>query len=272
MERFSLPRRWVEVAGKLSDAERGQLYQALFGYAFFGKKSDLPGTLGALYDTFKRDIDAVKKRSKAAKMRKCPGNVPANGADVPPVPENSGNAGAMLGQCSSNTGAMPGQCSGNAQANGENVPPVSENSGNAQAMPEQYPDIGQTAAEVVDGDELERKRENFPPVPPFIERKQRESAKARAPVVLKPASFLELIPENLRTDEFAKKWLEWEDYRRKRRKPLSEFGARGQLKMLSGFTVPEALEIIGFSMTNDYQGLFPPRGRPKVPVRDYTGV
>jgi hypothetical protein len=64
------------------------------------------------------------------------------------------------------------------------------------------------------------------------------------------------IPEGVN----ANSWLEWVEYRKKAKKKISEAAARKQFKFLMEYTEPVQAEIINLSITNDYQGLFPPKG------------
>jgi hypothetical protein len=70
------------------------------------------------------------------------------------------------------------------------------------------------------------------------------------------------------------KWQEWEDYRRKRGKSISEAAARKQMKMLAELTQEEAIAAIDQSIANDYQGLFPPRrvNHAEPQHRNYNGI
>ncbi len=56
-------------------------------------------------------------------------------------------------------------------------------------------------------------------------------------------------------------WKEWVQYRKEKRKPVSERAQGMQWKMLACYTGEVQLQIIEHSMMNDYQGLFPPKGR-----------
>jgi hypothetical protein len=64
------------------------------------------------------------------------------------------------------------------------------------------------------------------------------------------------IPEGVN----ANSWLEWVEYRKKAKKKISEAAARKQFKFLMEYTEPVQAEIIDLSITNDYQGLFAPKG------------
>ena len=86
-------------------------------------------------------------------------------------------------------------------------------------------------------------------------------------------SFVDQLPEHLQTETFRKKWKEWENFRRKKRKPISETAANMQFKLLEAFDEATASSIIDFSISNDYQGLFPPKNRPtKLQEKDYSGI
>lgn len=86
-------------------------------------------------------------------------------------------------------------------------------------------------------------------------------------------SFSTMLPEHLQTPEFIKKWTEWEQYRRSKRKPISPAAAALQIKLLSNYDEATAIQIIDFSIASDYQGLFPPKNRPIKPQkRDYNSI
>lgn len=86
-------------------------------------------------------------------------------------------------------------------------------------------------------------------------------------------SFSTMLPEKLQTPKFIKKWTEWEQYRRSKRKPISPAAAALQIKLLSNYDEMTAIQIIDFSIASDYQGLFPPKNRPVKPQkRDYNSI
>lgn len=66
---------------------------------------------------------------------------------------------------------------------------------------------------------------------------------------------------------FANKWDEWEAFRRKKRRPISEDAAVKQLAMLGTLTVEQAVESIETSIRNDWTGLFPPKSSSQKPRR-----
>lgn len=85
-------------------------------------------------------------------------------------------------------------------------------------------------------------------------------------------SFSTMLPEKLQTPKFIKKWTEWEQYRRSKRKPISPAAAALQIKLLSNYDEMTAIQIIDFSIASDYQGLFPPKNRPVKPQKDYSSI
>ena len=87
-------------------------------------------------------------------------------------------------------------------------------------------------------------------------------------------SFVDLLPAHLQSDTMQKKWLEWEAYRRKQRKTISEAAARKQMLLLQTLSEADAIAAIDQSIANDYQGLFPPKNTHNKPNhrKDYTGV
>ena len=60
-------------------------------------------------------------------------------------------------------------------------------------------------------------------------------------------------------EKFVKKYNEWVDFRKEKRKKLSERAIKSQMTFLSDYNVDQACEIIEASIRNDWQGLFPPK-------------
>ena len=87
-------------------------------------------------------------------------------------------------------------------------------------------------------------------------------------------SFAILLPDHLQCSDVDVKWKEWEEFRRKKGKPISEAAARKQMQMLSLLSREEAIAAIDNSIANDYQGLFPPKtkNRPPAAGKDYSGL
>lgn len=55
-------------------------------------------------------------------------------------------------------------------------------------------------------------------------------------------------------------WNEWVEFRKSKRKPVSEQAAKLNWKMLANYDLPAQREIIENSIRKDYQGLFEPTG------------
>lgn len=88
-------------------------------------------------------------------------------------------------------------------------------------------------------------------------------------------SFEVLFAPHLQLESVLEKWKEWELFRRKKGKPISENAARMQIDMLSQLTAEEAIAAMNNSIANDYQGLFPPKRMNTTTVnqhKDYTGI
>ena len=88
-------------------------------------------------------------------------------------------------------------------------------------------------------------------------------------------SFAIMLPDHLMCSDVDLKWKEWEDFRRKKGKPISEAAARKQMRMLAELSREEAIAAIDNSIANDYQGLFPPKKKGSAPQparKDYTGI
>ena len=93
-------------------------------------------------------------------------------------------------------------------------------------------------------------------------------AKKKNPV----KSFSVMLPDHLQCSDVDVKWKEWEDFRRKKGKPISEAAAKKQMKMLQDLSREEAIAAIDNSIANDYQGLFPARRTKTKKAKDYTGL
>jgi len=65
------------------------------------------------------------------------------------------------------------------------------------------------------------------------------------------------IPASLDTPEFQAAWAEWEAYRRTtKRKPMSQVAGNRLLSRMAEWGSDRAVDAIGFSIANDYQGIF----------------
>lgn len=58
-------------------------------------------------------------------------------------------------------------------------------------------------------------------------------------------------------EKFKKKYNEWIDFRKEKKKPLTERSINSQMKFLSAYSIEEACEILETSIRNGWQGLFP---------------
>lgn len=74
------------------------------------------------------------------------------------------------------------------------------------------------------------------------------------------------IPENLRTPEFIAAWKMWVEFRAvKKKKPITNFGARKELKRLAGHSDP--VGVLEYSLEGGYQGIFPNAVENKKPQK-----
>jgi hypothetical protein len=67
----------------------------------------------------------------------------------------------------------------------------------------------------------------------------------------------ELIINNKELNK--EKYEEWLSYKSKKKKPVSELACKKQIEMLAKYTKEQQELIIDQSITNDWQGLFPPK-------------
>ena len=80
------------------------------------------------------------------------------------------------------------------------------------------------------------------------------------------------LPAELDTPEFREAWLKWVEFRRKKRKPVSEDAAREQLAKLIRYGPDGAVESISNSIASDYQGLFEPKSIKASPANKFSGI
>ncbi len=96
----------------------------------------------------------------------------------------------------------------------------------------------------------------------------KEEVKEKADVEVKEKENGRLsIPDNLNTAPFIEKWELWMETRRAMGKAPKDWTRmfQAQLVWLSDFGSTTAIEILGSSIRNNYQGLFPPKGPPAQP-------
>ena len=85
------------------------------------------------------------------------------------------------------------------------------------------------------------------------------------------------LPPEIDTPEIREAWARWLEYRRAKRKPVSKAAAEIAFRLWKEFP-DKAVEIIDYSIMQDYQGLFPPKNRPvvlhpaKPEKKDYSAI
>lgn len=57
------------------------------------------------------------------------------------------------------------------------------------------------------------------------------------------------------------KWNDWEKHRKEKRSPITPTARKQQIKLLGGRPPNEAIEILDYSLTNGYTGLFPEKAK-----------
>ena len=96
------------------------------------------------------------------------------------------------------------------------------------------------------------------------EKKRKKSALQTDPY------FKLLIPDILKTPQFLVAWVNWIDYRKESKKPVSERAAKMQFKKLARHPAPE--KVIEKSIENDWQGLFPERIKTNATAHTQTDI
>lgn len=145
-------------------------------------------------------------------------------------------------------------------------------------MPGEHPDVSGDSPDVsgkssprTEQKGTERKgKEETPPIPPQggtghgampPKKGRRESPPS---TVQRPEDVP--IPHELDTPAFRIRWAEWIADRRERRKPMTARAAEAALKQLSPFGPDDAIERIGRSIANGWQGVLYPGDKPGEPV------
>ena len=67
-------------------------------------------------------------------------------------------------------------------------------------------------------------------------------------------------------------WNEWVDFRKSKKKPISKKAADKQFKLLANYPAHIQQSIIDNSITNDYQGLFEPKGNKSKPAESFESL
>lgn len=225
-------RTWVELAESLTDSDRGKFYHAICRYALFGESPKLNGVMNAYFALIRPTIEKSNRRKIAQQLSRRKRE------------ENSQNAS----QSNPQTGL--------------------------QTAPQNNPQPGlqtdlQTAPQNNPQTDLQTASQN---VPSRARKTGTGKGTEKEKVKKESISFSTMLPEKLQTPKFIKKWTEWEQFRRSKRKPISPAAAALQIKLLSNYDETTAIQIIDFSIASDYQGLFPPKNRPVKPQKDYSSI
>lgn len=80
------------------------------------------------------------------------------------------------------------------------------------------------------------------------------------------------LPADLDVPRVRDAWREWVEFRRKKRKPISEDAARKQLAELIRYGPDGAVASINASIANDWQGLFEPKSSGPTKQGKFSGV
>lgn len=114
--------------------------------------------------------------------------------------------------------------------------------------------------------EKAQEKENIPPAPPYKEREGEKKKKEPVKKEQKSGYNLSLFPLNFQTsDSFCQIWEEWEEHRREMKCPLTSIAARGQVEILTKYSIEEAIALIQDSINRGYRGIFPPGNGRQVP-------
>lgn len=229
-------RTWVELAESLTDSDRGKFYHAICRYALFGEEPQLNGVMNAYFALIRPTIEKSNRRKIAQQLSRRKRE------------ENSQNASQN-----------------NPQTNLQTAPQNNPQPG-LQTAPQSNPQPG------LQTDLQTAPQSNPQNVPSRAQKTGTGKGTEKEKVKKEMLSFSTMLPEKLQTPEFIKKWTEWEQYRRSKRKPISPAAAALQIKLLSNYDEATAIQIIDFSIASDYQGLFPPKNRPVKPQKDYSSI
>lgn len=229
-------RTWVELAESLTDSDRGKFYHAICRYALFGEEPELNGVMNAYFALIRPTIDKSNRRKIAQQISRRKRE------------ENSQKASQS-----------------NPQTDLQTAPQNNPQPG-LQTAPQSNPQPG------LQTDLQTAPKSNPQNVPSRARKTGTGTGTEKEKVKKEMLSFSTMLPEKLQTPKFIKKWTEWEQYRRSKRKPISPAAAALQIKLLSNYDEATAIQIIDFSIASDYQGLFPPKNRPVKPQRDYSSI
>ena len=241
MNAVTVMREWVEITDMLSFEQKGRLFSAVFKYSLYEVEPKLEGRLKCFFLMMKPEIDKSNVRRKAQEKSRQKRHLQKDlQTDVQKGLQKDLQTDVQKDL-----------------QNGEKA--------ESEAKIEAETDKKRVCKSGVKA-ESEAKSEggqsgnwfsplsSFPPVPPSITPAHSSQSRARA-------SFADRLPKGIRTDAVMAKWLEWEEYRRMKRKPVTEKAAQMQMNVLAKLTPDEVIDAIDFSMANDYQALIPPKVR-----------
>ena len=242
IETVTIFRTWVSIADTLADAERGKLYHALCRYSLFGELPELSGVIASYFELMRPSLDKSNRR-KAAQSA----SIEARRQK----PQND----------------LQNDLQNGLQKPLQNIPQT-----DLQKPPQPAPqtDLQKPPQNGLQND-ITRVCKTVTVTVTGTVKKEPKGSQKKSP----SKSFADQIPEQLKTPEFAAQWLEWENFRRKKRCAVSQIAATKQFKLLAEYDATTAAAIIAFSIANDYQGLFPPKNRPAASTngrRDYSGI
>ena len=235
-------RTWVELAESLTDSDRGKFYHAICRYALFGEEPELNGVMNAYFALIRPTIDKsnrrkiaqqISRRKREENSQKASQRNPQT--DLQTAPQNNPQPGLQT-DLQTTPQSNPHPC---LQTDLQTAP-----QSNPQNVPSRARKTGTGTGKGTGKEKVKKEM----------------------------ISFSTMLPEHLQTPEFIKKWTEWEQYRRSKRKPISPAAAALQIKLLSNYDEATAIQIIDFSIASDYQGLFPPKNRPVKPQKDYSSI
>lgn len=253
IDTVTIKRDWVILAETLTVDERGIFYHAVCRYALFGETPILTGLLGTYFALIKRDIDISTRRKIASKKG---------------LQTRLQNRFQNGNQTSFQNADQNADCSENkAEEKGKSA------SSGDQSFQNDFQTDFQNGFQTDIQNPTQEKKTKVSPIPPS-KNKEKDISTPPVRICAKP-DFFRLIPDELKTPAFVAAWKEWEVFRRKKRKPISEEGAKRQLSRLAKIGVEKAIQAIDDSIANDYQGLWMPKSvcaAPAAKKKDYSGI
>jgi|GEM_PF-4645001 len=218
---FIMYQAYNDAAQLLTDAERGQLWTAVFEYAATGREIALPLTVKIAFAGIKEHLktDAEKWQNIAESRRE------AGKMGGLQRAENVKQSKQMLNLLKQNKQSQANQ------AVSVSVP-VSVSVSEEKNIPPTSPPLGDLVSFTSTNIKLPKA-------------KKRKLPKLCA------------IPDGLRSVKFYRAWIEWQKDRRVRNKSISIDAAKRQLKRLSEYSTNTAVDMIYQSIENGWTGIFP---------------